>query len=188
VSEILIAPLAHNPLRDWPAAHYASLIGLLLDRIQQDVRITVVGTANQRHILNEIVRSFPADRVFNAGGSAWDEVVGRIRSAACVIGNNSGIAHLGGLFGVPTICIFGGSHQRTEWAPLRPNVTVLSREIGCSPCQFHDPRDCHYGIACLGEILPQSVADATLEAIRLAAIAQDVMRAPPPKRRARKAA
>ena len=183
MSEILIAPLSHNPLRDWPAAHYASLIGLLLDRIPHPVEITVIGTANQRHILNEIVRHYPADRVFNACGLPWGEVVDRIRYAGLVIGNNSGVAHLGGLFGVPTICIFGGSHQRTEWAPLRSNVTVLSREIGCSPCQFHDPQDCRYGIACLGEILPQTVAEATLAALASTAAVPGAVRAVISKRR-----
>jgi len=165
MSEILIAPLSHNPLRDWPAGHYADLIHLLLERLEGDVRISLAGSPNQRLILNEIVRPFAADRVFNLCGLAWNEVVGRIRRSLCVIGNNSGIAHLAGYFGVPTVCIFGGSHQRTEWAPLHPNVVVLSREIGCSPCQFHRVEDCHYGAACLREIAPEAVFQAVIAAM-----------------------
>lgn len=168
MSEIVIAPLSHNPLRDWPAAHYETLICLLLDRLPSKVEIALIGTPNQRQILNRIVRPFPADRVANLCGLAWGKVVGRIEAAACVIGNNSGIAHLSGAFGVPTICIFGGSHQRTEWAPLRANVIVLSREIGCSPCQLHEIQSCPYGVACLGDIAPAIVCEAALAAMNQA--------------------
>lgn len=162
MSEILIAPLSHNPLRDWPARHYVELIGILLARLPEDIRIALTGSPNQRLILNEIVRPFPADRVFSTCGLPWESVIRRIREAACVVGNNSGLAHLAGFFGRPTVCIFGGSHQRSEWAPLRPNVIVLSRAIGCSPCQYHDPTDCPYDIACLREIEPATVADAVI--------------------------
>lgn len=165
MSEILIAPLSHNPLRDWPSGHYADLIRLLLEGLAGDVRISLAGSPNQRLILNEIVRPFAADQVVNMCGLAWQDVVSRIRGSLCVIGNNSGIAHLAGYFGVPTVCIFGGSHQRTEWAPIRPNVVVLSREIGCSPCQFHKVEDCRYDVACLREIEPAAVYEAVIAAM-----------------------
>jgi ADP-heptose:LPS heptosyltransferase len=166
MSEILIAPLSHNPLRDWPADHYRDLIRLLLERLEGEVCISLAGSPNQRLTVSEIVRPFPADRVSNMCGLAWEKVVRRIQGALCVIGNNSGIAHLAGHFGVPTVCIFGGSHQRTEWAPLQPNVVVLSREIGCSPCQFHRVEDCRYGTACLREITPEVVMQAVIAAMR----------------------
>lgn len=159
MSEILIAPLSHNPLRDWPARHYMALIDILLTRLPDEVGIALAGSPNQRLILDEIVRPFPADRLSNTCGLPWESVISRVREAACVVGNNSGLAHLAGFFGTPTVCIFGGSHQRTEWAPLRPNVIVLSRAIGCSPCQYHDPKDCPYDVACLREIAPATVAD-----------------------------
>lgn len=164
--EILIAPLSHNPLRDWPARHYRSLIEILLARLPHDIAVTLVGSPTQRLILNEIARPFPADRIFNTCGLPWETVIGRAREAACVIGNNSGLAHLAGFFGVPTICIFGGSHQRTEWAPLRPNVIVLSRAIGCSPCQYDDPQDCPYDVACLREIAPATVAETVIGSLQ----------------------
>jgi ADP-heptose:LPS heptosyltransferase len=169
MSEIVIAPLSHNPVRDWPAAHYRALIGLLLDQAADDNSVMLVGTRNQRLVLNEIARPFAATRVANACGLDWNMVVARIRTAACVIGNNSGVTHLAGLFGVPAICIFGGSHQRTEWGPLSPSTTVLSRVIGCSPCQLHEISHCPYDIACLREITPEQVAAEVMTALDPAA-------------------
>jgi len=169
MSEILIAPLSHNPLRDWPVLHYKSLIEILLGQLPKEIAITLVGSPNQRLIVDDIVRPFPADRVFNTCGLPWNDVIGRTRGARCVIGNNSGLAHLAGLFGVPTVCIFGGTHQRTEWAPLRPNVVVLSRVIGCSPCQYYRTQDCPYDVACLREIAPKTVAESVFRLLQPAA-------------------
>lgn len=161
MKNIIIAPFSNSPIRDWPEAHFAALIGLLLDRFDGACRIQVTGTANQRLGANEIVRDHPSDRVTNAcGRMTWDEVLDALRTADCVVGNNSGIAHVSGFFGTPTVCIFGGSHQRIEWRPRGDNVVVLSRVIGCSPCHLDHGHVSPYGKACLYDILPDDVADA----------------------------
>jgi len=161
VKNIVIAPFSNSPIRDWPGAHFATLIGLLLEQLGDDCRIRLTGTANQRLNVNEIVRYHPADRVINAcGRMTWDEVLEGLRFADCVIGNNSGIAHVAGFFGTPTVCIFGGSHQRLEWGPRGDNVVILSRVIGCSPCHLDHGHVSPYGKACLREIDPVEVVDA----------------------------
>lgn len=167
MSTIVIAPYSNSAIRDWPSAHFSALIGLLLDGWQDRAGlIRVIGTASQRLRANAIVRPHPADRVRNdCGRIAWPDVVGELRRAACVIGNNSGIAHLAGSFGVPTVCIFGGSHSRLEWRPLGFDVTLLSRSIGCSPCHLDHGARCGHGLACLVEISPGEVAGAVFAAI-----------------------
>ena len=167
MSAIVIAPFSNSAIRDWPAEHFAALTGLLLERWDsRDGLIRIIGTPNQRQRANAVVRAYPADRVLNdCGRLPWPMVLEEVRDAACVIGNNSGIAHLAGSLGVPTVCIFGGSHQRVEWRPLGLTVTLLSRTIGCSPCHLDHGRNCGYGLACLREIAPNEVADAVLAAI-----------------------
>jgi ADP-heptose:LPS heptosyltransferase len=161
VRDIVIAPFSNSPIRDWPETHFARLIGLLLETLGEDCRIRLTGTANQRLGVNDIVRYYPADRVINAcGRMTWDEVLGALRTADCVIGNNSGIAHVAGFFNTPTVCIFGGSHQRLEWGPRGDNVVILSRVIGCSPCHLDHGHVSPYGKACLREIGPAEVAAA----------------------------
>ena len=159
MSMIVVAPFSNSSIRDWPVGHWARLIGLLLDRWTGAIR--VIGTRNQMLGAAEVVRAFDATRVLNAcGHMAWEEVLIELRSAACVIGNNSGVAHLAGFYGAPTVCVFGGSHQRMEWRPLGLNVVVLSRVIGCSPCQLDHGQVSPYAKACLREIAPETVAKA----------------------------
>ena len=170
MNDIVIAPFSNSDIRDWPLGHYAALVGLLLDRAGATARIGIVGTANQKLRACEIVRAYPPDRVANqCGRFTWPEVVGMLRRAACVISNNSGIGHLAGHFGVPTVCIFGGSHQRHEWRPLGAGVLLVSRAIGCSPCQLDHGKVSLYDKACLREIAPEAVADAAFLAMERAA-------------------
>lgn len=169
MSDIIIAPFSNSVIRDWPAEHYEKLIGLLLEEPEITGTIRVVGAPGQRLGACEIVRFHPSERVTNeCGRLPWPEVLDALRSAACVIGNNSGIAHVAGSGGTPTVCVFGGSHARREWRPRGRNVVVLSRVIGCSPCQLDHGRASPYGKACLWEIEPDQVRDAVLLVMRQA--------------------
>lgn len=160
MGDVLLAPFSNNPLRDWPAEHFAALIALLLPRLDPDQAIRIVGTRGQRLSACEIVRTFDPARVVNGCGRAsWPEVVEQVRGAACLVGNNSGLAHLSASLGVPTVCLFGGSHQRLEWRPMGPSVVILSRVIACAPCLLHDAAQCPYDKACLRQIEPATVAD-----------------------------
>lgn len=161
MSDMLLSPFSNSDIRDWPSEHYASLIALLLERWHGGGRLRVIGTRGQALRACEIVRRFSAERVINeCGRLSWPHAVAEIKSAACVIGNNSGIAHLAGFYGTPTVCVFGGSHQRHEWRPLGASVALVSRSIGCSPCGLDHGSGSPFGKACLHEIAPESVADA----------------------------
>jgi ADP-heptose:LPS heptosyltransferase len=160
VNEIVIAPFSNSGIRDWPGSRYAELIGLLLARLPQSSRIWVTGTASHRLRANEIVRVHPADRVGNvAGRQSWGELIALLKRADAAVVNNSGIAHLAGHFGVPAVSIFAGTHQRREWRALGGSVTLVTRAIGCSPCQLDHGQTSPYDKACLRQITAEEVAD-----------------------------
>lgn len=164
MSDIIVAPFSNSDIRDWPSGHYAALAGILSARWPGPGMIRVIGTRNQALRANDIVRLLDPARVANdCGRLPWSDVVARLKSAACVIGNNSGIAHLAGRYGVPTVCVFGGSHQRLEWRPMGLNVVTISRSIGCSPCHLDHGANCPYDKSCLRQIMPDIVADIVLE-------------------------
>ena len=167
MTEIIVSPFSNSSIRDWPAERFRDLIGLLLAECGPETTVRVTGTAGQRLRACGIVRPFPADRVINdCGRSTWPQVLGFLQEAGCVIGNNSGVSHIAAFLGAPTVCVFGGSHQRAEWRPQGRNVVVVSRSIGCSPCHLDHNRVSPYGKACLREIAPEAVRDAVVLAIR----------------------
>ena len=161
MTSIVIAPFSNNSLRDWPAGHFVAAIDLLLEQYGEDCTISLIGAPGQRLAAHEIVRTFPATRVHNqCGRLSWAAMTDLVQTADCVIGNNSGITHLSRALGVPTVCIFGGSHQRSEWGPLGDNALIVSRAIGCSPCHLYRIAECPYDAACLRDIRPSVVVDA----------------------------
>src|SRR5262249_17739144 len=50
-----------------------------------------------------------------------------LRRARLFLGNDSGLGHLAGLLGVPTLALFGPTDP-PRWAPLGPRVRVLRRQ------------------------------------------------------------
>ena len=157
---IVVAPFSNEPLRDWPAAHFAALIG----RCIRDMRVVVrvVGTIHQREAANGIIRSFPAHQVENTCGLlSWLELGSMIARAQVVVGNNSGVVHASARADVPTVCIFGGSHAEAEWMPRGPSVFLVTKHTACSPCARSS---CAHGKRCLHEIAPDTVFDLVVRA------------------------
>lgn len=164
MGHIVVAPFSNSDIRDWPAVHFRVLIARLV--AGWDGLIHLVGAPGQAVRAREVVRSFDSSRVINqCGRASWGDTVALIRGAACVIGNNSGIAHLAAFEGVPTLCVFGGAHQRLEWRPIGGNAVTLSRAIACSPCHLHHAADCPFGLACLEQIAPDQVFETAMRLI-----------------------
>jgi ADP-heptose:LPS heptosyltransferase len=73
-----------------------------------------------------------------------------ISRSAVYLGNDSGVSHLAAAVGVPTVALFGPSDPR-QWAPRGGRVTVISRQIHCSPCSTSTMKSCPHR-ACLSEL------------------------------------
>ncbi len=167
MSDVLLAPFSNSEIRDWPPGHFEALAHMLLEADELPGRIQVVGTASQRLRANDIVRRLDPERAVNSCGRlSWSELLGEIRRSACVVGNNSGVAHLAGAYGVATVCVFGGSHSRLEWRPRGERLLLLTRAIACSPCHIDHEGGCPYDKACLKRIEPAEVAAAVLDRVR----------------------
>lgn len=164
MNPIILAPFSNGDIRDWQPDHFSRLIGFLLERWSGPIR--VIGTRSQTTRAAAIVRPYDATRVVSdCGRLAWEDVIALVRGAACVVGNNSGVTHVSAWFGVPTICVFSGSHRRGEWHPMGASARTISSVIGCAPCHLHRAAQCPYGKACLGRIAPELVADMVFEAM-----------------------
>ncbi|MGH7816846.1 MAG: glycosyltransferase family 9 protein [Candidatus Binatia bacterium] len=75
------------------------------------------------------------------------QVAALLDRSVVYLGNDSGVSHLASAIGVPTVALFGPSDPR-QWAPRGKKVTVISRQIHCSPCAISTMKGCP-GRACL---------------------------------------
>ncbi len=68
-----------------------------------------------------------------------------ISSAAFVISNDSGLAHLASALNSPVVALFGPTHPILGFAPLGNRSDVYTTDEYCSPCSLHGDRRCHRG-------------------------------------------
>jgi ADP-heptose:LPS heptosyltransferase len=57
------------------------------------------------------------------------------------VGNDSGVSHLAAALGVVTAVLFGPSNP-ARWAPRGKNVTVVTQNLECAPCEISTMKGC----------------------------------------------
>jgi heptosyltransferase-1 len=70
-----------------------------------------------------------------AGNLTLAQSAALIHHAACLVGVDTGLTHMGIAFGIPTVALSGSTRPYTDTA--RPNARVLYQPLECSPCRRH---------------------------------------------------
>lgn len=82
-----------------------------------------------------------------------------IRRAALLVTNDTGPRHFGNAFGVPTVTIFGPTHQ--QWtATDSPHERAIQVSVDCGPCM---KRKCPLDHRCMTRVTADRVTDAARE-------------------------
>lgn len=156
---IALAPgAAYGPAKEWPAAHYATLVDRLA--ADHDAEAVLVGAPSERAKCVEVAERSASGALVAAGETTIAELIALLDAASGFAGNDSGAMHVAGALGRPSVGIFGStSPERT--GPLGSRARVLYDRIECSPCY---DRRCRFGHTnCLVGIEPGRVAAALAE-------------------------
>ncbi len=164
---IAIAPASNSDLRDWPASHFATLVRLLVERL--DCTVLLLGSRAQAEVTAHIARDSKVEHGITdlAGRTAWADLPGLLRSADLVICNNSGIGHLAASLSARTLAIYSASHQPTEWGPRGPLAHAVMAVVPCSPCGLDRLSECGHGHTCMRELAPEAVCELAERLLRL---------------------
>ena len=73
------------------------------------------------------------------------------------LGNDSGLTHLAASVGVETVALFGPTDPGA-WAPRGRRVTVVSRNVACTPCAREAMKSCPHR-ECLTTITSEAVVN-----------------------------
>ena len=154
---VAVHPGVGTPIRQWPTAHYAALIDLLI--AAHDLDIVLIGSPDEAAIAEEVMRLVrnPASVRSVAGELALKDLPALLAGSALFIGNNSGPKHIAAGLGVPTVSIESGTVDPREWGPSGANAIAVRRAMLCSPCYLSDPGMCWRGLACLTELRPPEI-------------------------------
>lgn len=109
----------------------------------------------------------PAGIIDLCGRTSVAEAATLLRGTRAFVGNDSGLMHLAGALGVPTVGLFGSTNP--AWtAPLGPVTRVLAAEgFACRPCYR---RTCNQDSFCLATIDAEAVMAAVDELCGRAAL------------------
>jgi ADP-heptose:LPS heptosyltransferase len=108
----------------WP--HFPRLAELFED-------VVVVGTVDDLHNFDGMRMTFPDHVRSLVGRLSLSEVASVMASAGIVVANDSGLGHIAGAVGSPTILLFGPTPD-LALGRFPPNVKILRAGMPCEPC------------------------------------------------------
>jgi heptosyltransferase-2 len=158
---IAVAPgTTYGEAKTWPVAQVRGL----LDLATREHRVVLVGDGPARTFTRELAAGSglrwgaaddPDARVIDLGGTTdLRAAVGVLKASRGFVGNDSGLMHLAGALGTPTVGVFGSSNP--DWtAPGGPwTAAVAARGYPCRPCYR---RTCNQPRFCLLDVDPTEV-------------------------------
>lgn len=153
----IVHPGAGNITKQWPEAHVAALIDLLIER--SGVSVLMVGGKDEAETATAIMDAVARpDRVASVAGDLPLRDLPRLLAmGALFIGNDSGPKHIAAGMGVPTIGVHSGVIDPGEWAPMGERTVAMHRNMSCSPCYLSRADDCPRGLACIKMLEPAHV-------------------------------
>lgn len=155
---VVLNPGSNEPGRRWPHAGYAALARRLLDG---GYRVAVIGKGDED--LGEL-SALPV--IDLSGRTTVAQLMDLLASAAAVISNDSGPAHLSIALGAPTVVIVGGGHMGC-FVPYPDGVApdharFVFHEMECYHCFWRCTKRAAEGdvFPCIGTIAEDQVWDA----------------------------
>ncbi len=133
---VVVNPNASDLLleRRWPMEKYAALIVELTARGEQ---VVLVGAKSEAGYVREIMASLPAAArartVDTSAKLSLGELFALIKSAACVVTNDTGPMHFAIALDRPTVCLFGPVSP-DHYGVRKTNIETLYHAVYCSPC------------------------------------------------------
>lgn len=126
---VVIHPGSGAAEKNWPAEHYAWVVERLASEYEI-ASVVLAGPADADQLT--VLRARDGERDTSAAGLTVVDrpllhVAAIMRWAGGFLGNDSGLSHLAGLLGLPTLTLFGPTDP-AMWSPLGPRVRTIRSE------------------------------------------------------------
>ncbi len=160
---VLLAPGATWPSKEWPAARWAQLVGLLAAR--QARPIVLLSPPLRGELYAPLAREVPPGRGGLLPPLPLVEVLRTVAAADLVVSVDGGIMHAAVAMDRPTLALFGPTDPAI-WFPYpgHGRQRVLGTAPACHPCDRHDCQE----FVCLPDLAADAVAAAALSLLATA--------------------
>ncbi len=169
---------AFGAAKCWLPERFAEVCDRLRER--HDLRSVIVGAPHEAALMRTIARHAHSEPICcDRPGTTLGSLKVVIREAALLVCNDTGPRHYGAAFDVPTVTIFGPTHQ--EWTDTDYDREIkIQIPVDCGPCQL--PR-CPLDLRCMTGVTTDLVTekiDALLERCAAGLSTPPTPPAPPP--------
>ena len=107
-------PGASTPARRWPAERFAAVGDALAAR---GLRVALTGTAGEAAVTGAVAAAMRAPALDLAGRTPLGALALLLGGAACLVTNDTGVAHLAAATRTPSITVFLAA-EPARWAPI----------------------------------------------------------------------
>ena len=151
--------------RRWPADGFAMVADVLAREI--GAGIVLVGGKEETALAAEVRALMSASPLDLTGRTTLGQLAAVLGRCDLLIGNDSGVAHVGAAAGTRVVAVFGPSNH-LAWGPYEPGASpcaarhrIVRVNLPCSPCMYRNHSlGLRYGCAtrdCLRLVTPEMV-------------------------------
>ncbi|HVI52729.1 MAG TPA: glycosyltransferase family 9 protein [Candidatus Sulfotelmatobacter sp.] len=128
---LAVGPTANWAGKQWPAQRFSELVSRLTAAggLLPGARVAVFGGPGEREAAAPVLEAVPAERCIDlVGRNGLNQAAACLERCALYIGNDSGLMHLAGAAGVPTIGLFGPSREEV-YGPFGDNALAVRTHL-----------------------------------------------------------
>lgn len=128
----VLHPGATSPSRRWPAARFAAVGDALTAR---GLEVAVTGVPGEEELTRGVVEAMHAPAHDLCSRTSLGSATALCRDAALVVCNDTGMAHLAGVTGTPSVALFLSGDPRRFGPRGRGDAGRVARvQVECNPC------------------------------------------------------
>jgi heptosyltransferase II len=122
---------AYGPAKMWFPERFAAVVDRLID--DTGAQAILLGSVGDKESVAAVARNARHCLTDIAGKTNLKEAIALISRCALFLSNDSGLMHVAGALGIPTVAIFGSTNPVTT-SPVGEKSIIIHREVACSPC------------------------------------------------------
>ncbi|WP_093882297.1 lipopolysaccharide heptosyltransferase II [Syntrophus gentianae] len=122
---------AYGPAKMWFPERFGAVADRLISEL--NARVLLFGSSGDRKAIEEVQGSSSFSLLDLAGKTSLREAIVLMSRCGLFVSNDSGLMHVAGALGVPTVAIFGSTNPVTT-SPSGKRTIVVRGKADCSPC------------------------------------------------------
>ncbi len=168
---VVLHPGCTMPARTYPAAMFAEVADLLVERL--DATVVLTGASDETKLVEEVRRAMRPEHASRAlplaGVLPFPAFGALIERADLTITNNTGPMHIAAAVKTPVVALFALTNPPEQWGPWQVPHRLLNHDV---PCRICYSRICPYGHECLRLVQPEIVVAAAAELLQITELAE----------------